>query len=497
MPLDQTKSRQLLKQFDFRDLFLQELGWDNHKAALHITVDGEQQQLAAIAQKRGMVAYQCATPAGGSLPEYGVRRKIEQQVAKAAHEHLIIFTDAAQTTQIWQWVKREPGKPAACREHHFDKSQSGEALLQKLESIAFTLDEEETLVLTDVTRGVRAGFDLEQVTKKFFEQFKKEHTVFLGFIKGILKQLSDFASQEVQTRIQAAKDEVHNVRGGGTTWRQNETVSGFYNTVRRLLSAALREHLEKHFQSFAAGLIAQANSVYPQIKTELLSNLDERLKAIESTLALATTEQKTRVTNYLSEIIADLPDVGSEKAEKVESAGKEPVASPKPSVAPSAIPELKPHSYEIPDGKTGYGYDRVFGPYLAGAQTITVEDPYVRKRYQIDNFAHFCSLAISRGAVKHIILKTGAAFGEDLDDADSRLENLKRELAKNHGVKMEWTRSEKLHDREVIFSNGWTVKVGRGLDIYYPPESWSSVGVSNYSLRKCRQTKVDVLRRET
>jgi len=106
-------------------------------------------------------------------------------------------------------------------------------------------------------------------------------------------------------------------------------------------------------------------------------------------------------------------------------------------------------------------------------------------------------LAVSRGVVKHIILKTGAAFGEDLDDADSRLENLKRELAKNHGVKMEWSRSEKLHDREVIFTNGWTVKVGRGLDIYYPPESWASVGASNYNLRKCRQTKVDVLRRET
>jgi hypothetical protein len=106
-------------------------------------------------------------------------------------------------------------------------------------------------------------------------------------------------------------------------------------------------------------------------------------------------------------------------------------------------------------------------------------------------------LALSRGEVKHIILKTGTAFGEDLDDADSRLENLKRELAKDHGVKMEWSRSEKLHDREVVFSNGWIVKVGRGLDIYYPPESWASVGASNYNLRKCRQTKVDVLRRET
>lgn len=313
----------------------------------------------------------------------------------------------------------------------------------------------------------------------------------------ILKQLNDFASQEVQTRIQAARDEVHNVRGSGTTWRQNDTVSTFYTTVRRLLSSALRGHLETHFQTFATGLIAQANSVYPQIKTELLSSLDERLKAIESTLSLATSEETTRVTTHLSGLLAALPDVGFERNEKLDVAGKPVVAPAKPAVAPVSAPELKPHSYEIPDGATGYGYDRVFGPYFDGSQTVTVEDPYVRKRYQVDNFGHFCALAISKGAVKHIILKTGTAFGEDLDDADSRLESLKRELAKDHGVKMEWSRSEKLHDREVIFSNHWTVKIGRGLDIYYPPESWSSVGVSNYNLRKCRQTKVDVLRHQS
>lgn len=301
----------------------------------------------------------------------------------------------------------------------------------------------------------------------------------------------------MQTRIQAAKDDVHKVRGSGTTWRQNDTVSTFYNTVRRLLSSALRQHLEAHFQSFAAGLLAQAKSVYPQIKTELLSNLDERLKAIESTLSLATSEQKGRVTTYLSGVLAALAEIGVDKVEKPDVVGREPAALPKPSVTLATGSELKPCSYEISDGATGYGYDRVFGPYLAGAETITVEDPYVRKRYQVDNFGQFCALAVSRGAIKQIILKTGATFGEDLDDADSRLENLKRELDKNYGVKMEWSRSEKLHDRDFIFSNGWTIKVGRGLDIYYPPENWSSIGVSNYNLRKCRQTKVDVLRRET
>jgi hypothetical protein len=188
MPLNVNRVRQLLKEFDFSALFREELGWDTHNTPLEIQLDGQPQKLLAVAQKRGMVALRCPTPTGKHLPEYSVRRKIEQQVAKAAHEHLIIFTDAAQTTQIWQWVKREPGKPAACREHTFHKSQSGDALIQKLEVIAFTLAEEETLVLGDVTRRARAGFDVERVTKRFYEIFQKEHTAFLKFITGITER---------------------------------------------------------------------------------------------------------------------------------------------------------------------------------------------------------------------------------------------------------------------------------------------------------------------
>ena len=32
---------------------------------------------------------------------------------------------------------------------------------------------------------VRAAFDVEKVTKKFYERFKKEQRAFLGFIEGI------------------------------------------------------------------------------------------------------------------------------------------------------------------------------------------------------------------------------------------------------------------------------------------------------------------------
>src|SRR5947207_2709870 len=134
MPLDIARARELLREFNFRALFIDELGWDQHRASLEITVGDNLLTLSAFAQKRGMVAYHCPTTSRDEpFPEYSTRRKVEHQVAKTAHEHLIIFTDSSRTTQIWQWVKREPGKPTACREHTFHKSQPGDALLQKLQ----------------------------------------------------------------------------------------------------------------------------------------------------------------------------------------------------------------------------------------------------------------------------------------------------------------------------------------------------------------------------
>ena len=185
MALNIGRARAQLAKGDLRSLFVEELGWDRHSANLRVTVDGSPLDLHALAQKRGMVAYQCATPQGSRLPDYGHRRKIEHQVAKSAHEHLIVFTDAASETQIWQWVKRELGKPAACREHNYHRSQPGDALLQKLSAIAFTLEEEDRLSLPDVTRRARTGFDVERVTRRFYDHFQKEHAAFLKFITGI------------------------------------------------------------------------------------------------------------------------------------------------------------------------------------------------------------------------------------------------------------------------------------------------------------------------
>ena len=187
MQINLRETRQYLKESDFENLFTQELGWDNHNQTLNIPIDEIEYQLTAIAEKRGMVVFECpATGADGHIPDYATRRKIQKQVAKSVHEHFIIYTDAEKTTDIYQWVKREQGKPDACREHRYNRDeQSGESLIQKLQAIAFTFEEEEQLTLFEVTGRVGTAFYAERVTKKFYDRFKKEHDAFLKFLKGI------------------------------------------------------------------------------------------------------------------------------------------------------------------------------------------------------------------------------------------------------------------------------------------------------------------------
>jgi hypothetical protein len=183
--LDAAKTRTFLKEFDFDGLFLEELGWDNYANNLQVSVNSEIFSLKAIAEKRGMAAFLCNPSGDGTIPDYTSRRKIEKHLGKSVHEHIIIYINDDKTTQIWQWVRRETGRPTACREHTYHKDQRGDSLIQKLQSIAFSLEEEENLTLVDVAGRTRAAFDLDRVTKRFYDRFKKEHDAFLKFIDGI------------------------------------------------------------------------------------------------------------------------------------------------------------------------------------------------------------------------------------------------------------------------------------------------------------------------
>lgn len=188
------------------------------------------------------------------------------------------------------------------------------------------------------------------------------------------------------------------------------------------------------------------------------------------------------------------------KLEPASPAAKASVA-PTP-IAPSAqassvtappATDLKEAHFTILYGDTGYSYESILGPYLAGAKSVVIEDPYIRLQHQIQNFVRFCETVLKTGTVKKISLVTGYDDRTQLAEIAEKLEALKQSLLELD-VELDVALNPNIHDREIRLDNGWTVKIGRGLDFYQKPGGWFEVGSHDLSLRKCLETKVDIFR---
>ncbi|MBK7377855.1 MAG: Eco57I restriction-modification methylase domain-containing protein [Ignavibacteriales bacterium] len=177
---------QLIKSASFKELF-NELGWENLSLSVPISIDDEKFNLNAVAEKRGFVIFVCSPDTNGKIPLSSIRKKIDQRITKLYYEHLIIYKDKENFQQIWQLVLRESDKPIVVRETPYFSTQQPELLFQKLRGLFISLDEEDKVTIADVRSNVREQFNTnaEKVTKKFYVEFKAQHTAFLTFIDGI------------------------------------------------------------------------------------------------------------------------------------------------------------------------------------------------------------------------------------------------------------------------------------------------------------------------
>jgi ATP-dependent Lon protease len=149
--------------------------------------------------------------------------------------------------------------------------------------------------------------------------------------------------------------------------------------------------------------------------------------------------------------------------------------------------------YTITYNATGYSYESIIGPYLRGATTVVIEDPYIRATHQVHNFVRFCEAIVKAPNIQKIQLITNYDDKTDVQELAERLAELKQSLLEQD-VELDLKVNESMHDREIRIDNGWTVKIGRGLDFYQKPDSWFGIGANDLSLRKCLETKVDIFR---
>jgi len=186
MPFDFSRARPFLQNGDLGKLFVEELGWEPKRQKLQIRASERDFAFSAIAEKRGFTVWLCESP-DGQLPDHTTRLKLDRALTQTSFEHLVVFIAGDRSRQSWMWVRREPGKPLSPRTHEFIRSQPGDSLLQKLQILYVSLEEEEKGELSTIAMAgrARAAFDIERITKAFYRDFDTHRKAFLKFIDGI------------------------------------------------------------------------------------------------------------------------------------------------------------------------------------------------------------------------------------------------------------------------------------------------------------------------
>jgi len=232
-----------------------------------------------------------------------------------------------------------------------------------------------------------------------------------------------------------------------------------------------------------------------------LSFFDARDKEIEvfcpESKSAVATQNPSRRSIALAETTPDARFAELEQnpkstpaTESVASLDRPETIQPYESV-PTTPVDIKEQHFTILYGDTGFSYESILGPYLHGAKSVIIEDPYIRLQHQIQNFVRFCETLLAVETIKKVSLVTGSDDSFQQAETSEKLDELGQSLLEAD-VELEVEFRHNMHDREIRLDNGWIIKIGRGLDFYQRPGGWFEVGANDLNLRKCLETKVDV-----
>ena len=160
------------------------------------------------------------------------------------------------------------------------------------------------------------------------------------------------------------------------------------------------------------------------------------------------------------------------------------------------IPKLMAKTISIRENQGGVTYKDLFGEYLRTAKEINVTDPFIRQPYQIDNLVDFIQMVKDVSTVQDTVkihLRTQNDDDEKVAEVIDSFNDLADELSP---MGIEFTFDFKAdHDRFIQTDTGWTIALGRGLDIY---EKFGRFSLSrcNQRNRRCKAFNVSINKTE-
>ena len=200
--MKRTTFNQYIKSSNFQELFISEMGWNNpqSQSVMTIEIDDVAYKYQPIAERSGFKVITCSV---SQAPTSSVCKKIDTKLRKIAYEYICIYHIPGTEHHLWVVpVKKVEKRDLVLVE--YESAEKADFLFEKVNKFAFRLDAVTTIM--DVKEHVREAFitNSERITKDFYAGFKKEHTKFAKYIKGIdddIKDLKDNKNKQWYTSV--------------------------------------------------------------------------------------------------------------------------------------------------------------------------------------------------------------------------------------------------------------------------------------------------------
>ena len=135
----------------------------------------------------------------------------------------------------------------------------------------------------------------------------------------------------------------------------------------------------------------------------------------------------------------------------------------------------------------------MFGEYLRDVKKVVITDPFVRLPHQISNLMDLIHTIKDRSVHSEelvIELHTQASDDEQAATVIDTFLDIKEDL-EPRGIEFNYF-FDAVHDRSIKLDNGWTINLGRGLDIYDKYNRWS-LAATRPEYRSCKEFTATII----
>lgn len=321
------------------------------------------------------------------------------------------------------------------------------------------------------------------------EMFSSGYGFVVDYLAEILKSLRSHDFSDRYKKYFSLSDKVSTRDRDGI----NKTFSGLMKILFPLGDAS-EDEMEEILRAAIEGRkrvkdqLLRIDSTYPEVRFSY-QLADGREK-------LVSTLEETEYPNQYHRRLA--VDVSVEQ-------GSENIAS-EPTVINSVFPSgtsseltLKEAHLAFQENQRGVSFDKLFGPYLAGARRIVITDPYLRMFHQVRNLMDLME-TIARHKVADEDVAVHVVTVEDEFNGEKQTENLQKiaEACQGVGLQFTWvfdTTGTK-HDRDIVTDHGWKIVLSRGLDVFQRFDLNDAFNFANrlQQHRQCKEFNVTFVR---